>query len=141
MARFTSIQNALIRSVLLSLALAVAISGFVLVGGSAPAFAAEKMKLTKRQTSAENQRDRTKRFIAYLLHGQKFKNAKHSLYYLNTESLEITNEDDLVQWCKANAPGFLNEPTVRIDDLKQAIKRGLDCPFAKIQKNNSLVVR
>ena len=53
MTRFTSIQNALIRSVLLSLALAVAISGFVLIGGSAPAFAAEKMKLTKKKITME----------------------------------------------------------------------------------------
>ena len=101
----------------------------------------EKMRLAKREASAENGRDRTKRFLAYLLQGEKFKSAKNSLYYTSSEALEVKDENELVQWCKMNAPGFLNEPTVRIDDLKKAIKNGLDCPFAEIKKNNSLVVR
>ena len=101
----------------------------------------EKMRLANWQKSPENSRERAKRFHGYLLQGEKFKNARHNIYYTKSEELVVDDEDGLLAWAKANAPGFLNEPTVRADDLKKAIKNGLDCPFAHIQTNTNMVVR
>ena len=101
----------------------------------------EKLRLGKRQKSAENEGERAKRFLAYLLQGEKFKNARHNLYYLSSQELVIDDEAELLKWCKANAPGFLNEPTLRIDDIKKALKNGADIPFAHIQQNRSVVIR
>lgn len=101
----------------------------------------EKMRLAKRQKSAENKRDSAKRFLAWLLQGEKFKNQRHNLYYQRSEELVIDSREDLVEWCKVNAPGFLNEPTIRIDDLKKAMKNGTAVPFAHLQENKNMVVR
>lgn len=101
----------------------------------------EKMRLAKRQSSAEKSATRAKRFIGYLLDGDKFKNARHDVYYLTTQELVIDSEEDLVQWCKVNAPEYLNKPTVRVDDIKKAMKAGREIPFAHIQNNRSVVLR
>lgn len=101
----------------------------------------EKLRLANRQKSAENSRERAKRFLGYLLQGEKFKNARHNIYYTKSKELVIDDEEGLLAWAKANAPGFLNEPTIRVDDLKYAITNGLDCPFAHIQTNTNMVVR
>ena len=101
----------------------------------------EKMKLQKRQKSEENTVERAKRFLAYLLQGEKFKNARHNLYYQTSKELVVDSEDDLIKWCEANAPEFLNKPTLRNEDIKRAIKAGREVPFAHIQENRSVIIR
>lgn len=101
----------------------------------------EKMKLAKRQKSAENAFERAKNYIGLLLGGDKFKNPKHSVYYLTTQELVVDDKEGLLEWAKVNAPGFLNEPTIREGDLKQAMKNGLNIPFAHLQENKNVVVR
>ena len=101
----------------------------------------EKMRLAKRQKSEENASERAKRFLAYLLKGDKFKNARHNLYYLSSQELVIDDAEQLIAWAKMNAPRFLNEPTLRNEDIKRAIKNGMDIPFAHIKENKSVVIR
>lgn len=101
----------------------------------------EKMKLQKRQKSEENASERARRFLAYLLKGEKFKNARHNLFYLISQELVIDDKEQLIAWAKINAPGFLNEPTLREADIKQALKNGSDIPFVHIQNNRTVVIR
>ena len=101
----------------------------------------EKMKLAKWQKTAENRAEWAKRFLGYLLQGEKYKSARHSLYYLENDVIAIDDRDQLLAWCKENAPEFLNKPTLREDDIKKAIQSGRDIPFAHIEKNRSVVVR
>lgn len=101
----------------------------------------EKMRLQKRQKSEENASERAKRFLAYLLKGDKFKNARHNLYYISSQQLVIDDEEQFIAWAKVNAPGFLNEPTLREADIKQALKNGSNIPFAHLQENRNVVVR
>ena len=101
----------------------------------------EKMTLAKRQKREENASERAKRFLAYLLKGEKFKNARHNLYYLTSQQLVVDDEEELIAWCKINAPGFLNEPTLREADIKQALKNGSNIPFAHLQENKNVVVK
>ena len=101
----------------------------------------EKMRLAKRQSNAEKAADRTRRFLGYLLQGQKFKNAKHSLYYQASKKLTIDDRAQLVLWCKINAPEFLYEPAVREEEVKKAIINGRDIPFAHVEENRTVIVR
>lgn len=101
----------------------------------------EKMRLAKRQKSEENASERAKRFLAYLLKGEKFKSARHNIYYLSSQELVIDDREKLIAWAKINAPGFLNEPTLREADIKQALKNGCDIPFVHIQNNKTVVIR
>ena len=52
----------------------------------------EKQALAERQRVAENKAESLKNWIAYALNGEKFKTAKCSISYRNSESVEVTEE-------------------------------------------------
>ena len=52
----------------------------------------EKQALAERQRVAENKAERLKNWLAYALNGEKFKTAKCSISYRNSESVEVTEE-------------------------------------------------
>ena len=52
----------------------------------------EKQALAERQRVAENKAESLKNWLAYALNGEKFKTAKCSISYRNSESVEVTDE-------------------------------------------------
>ena len=52
----------------------------------------EKQALAERQRVAENKAESLKNWLAYALNGEKFKTAKCSVSYRNSESVEVTGE-------------------------------------------------
>ena len=52
----------------------------------------EKQVLEERQKAAENKAESLKNWLAYALNGEKFKTAKCSISYRNSESVEVTEE-------------------------------------------------
>ena len=52
----------------------------------------EKQALAERQRVAENKAESLKNWLAYVLNGEKFKTAKCSISYRNSESVEVTEE-------------------------------------------------
>ena len=52
----------------------------------------EKQALTDRKRVAENKAESLKNWLAYALNGEKFKTAKCSVSYRNSESVEVTEE-------------------------------------------------
>ena len=52
----------------------------------------EKQALADRQRVAENKAESLKNWLAYALNGDKFKTAKCSISYRNSESVEVTEE-------------------------------------------------
>ena len=52
----------------------------------------EKQALAERQRVAENKAESLKNWLAYALNGEKFKTAKCSISYRNSESVEVTEE-------------------------------------------------
>ena len=52
----------------------------------------EKQALADRQRVAENKVESLKNWLAYVLNGEKFKTAKCSISYRNSESVEVTEE-------------------------------------------------
>ena len=101
----------------------------------------EKLKLAKRQAAVEKRMERTKRLLAYLLQGEKWKNGKHSISYRKSDRLVVDDETDLLNWCKVNAPGFLREPEMMLGDIKVAIRNGEAIPFAHVEDQNNVMVR
>lgn len=100
----------------------------------------EKRKLAERQSRLEAKAERAKRLLAYLLHGEKWKNGRHSISYRKSE--EVVCDDDFIQWASVNRPEFLKiEPEVRKTDLKNAMKNGETFEFARIEQKNNIQVR
>ena len=52
----------------------------------------EKQALAERKRVAENKAESLKNWLAYALNGEKFKTAKCSISYRNSESVEVTEE-------------------------------------------------
>lgn len=101
----------------------------------------EKIRLAKRQTTVEKRMERTKRLLAYLLAGEKWKNGKHNISYRKSDRLVVENESDLLEWCKVSGRGFLKEPEMMLGDIKLAIRRGDTIPFAHIEDQNNILIR
>ena len=107
----------------------------------AEALKLEKTKLDKRKKSAENGAERAKRFLAYLLQGEKYKKGAVSISYRKSDKLVIDDEAELLKWAKMNGPGFLKEPELREGDIKTAIKNGAAIPFAHVEMKNNVQVK
>lgn len=92
-----------------------------------------------RAKAKENRAERTKRFIAWLLQGETFEKDGCKVSYKTTTNNVV--EDGFVDWARQHAPGFLNEPTVRKEDLNRAIKAGNVFEFVHQEETKSIVVR
>ena len=107
----------------------------------AEALKAEKAKLDARKKVAENGAERAKRFLAYLLKGEKFEKGVCKISYRRSEGIVIEDRSQLVEWAKQNATEYLKEPKLRDGDIKNAIKKGTAIPFAHIEDRRSIQVK
>lgn len=77
---------------------------------------------SKRAAAKKNRAERTKRFIAWLLKGEKFDKDGAKVSY--TVRRNTVFDDGFIDWAKANAPEYLKEPEIRKADVTAAIKSG-----------------
>lgn len=101
----------------------------------------EKIRLAKRQSAVEKRLERTKRLLAYLLAGEKWKNGKHNISYRKSDKLVMDDEAELLEWCKVSGRGFLKEPEMMLGDIKLAIRRGDNIPFVHLEDQNNIIIR
>ena len=102
----------------------------------------EKQTLAERQRVAENKAESLKNWLAYALNGEKFKTAKCSVSYRNSESVEVTEEglealmrehEDLLTY---KAP----EPNKKA--IKDAIKNdGLTVAGVQLVQKTSTIIK
>ena len=102
----------------------------------------EKQALADRQRVAENKVESLKNWLAYVLNGEKFKTAKCSISYRNSESVEVTEEglealmrdhEDLLTY---KAP----EPNKKA--IKDAIKNdGLTVAGVQLLQKTSTIIK
>ena len=93
----------------------------------------------RRANSIQNRADRIKRFIAYLLQGEKFDKGGALITYRKSE--ECVLDDSFTEWAISNAPELLKwEPSK--SDVKEAIKSGLyeDIP-AHIEERRNIQIK
>jgi len=106
----------------------------------AAAIAGEIKNLTERKRICENKRDRDKRLLAYLLHGEKWKNARHTISYRRSD--QVVLDEGFMEWAEINAPGLLNvkvEP--RKADIKDALKNGVAFEYAHLESKNNIQIK
>lgn len=102
----------------------------------------EKQALAERQRVAENKAESLKNWLAYVLNGEKFKTAKCSISYRNSESVEVTEEglealmrehEDLLTY---------KEPEPNKKAIKDAIKNdGLTVAGVQLLQKTSTIIK
>ena len=107
----------------------------------AEAIKKEKQVLADRQKAAENRADSLKKWLAYTLNGEKFKTAKCSVSFRNTESVEVTEEglenlmkehDELLTY---------KNPEPNKTAIKAALKDGLNVEGVQLVQNTSTIIK
>ena len=107
----------------------------------AEAIKKEKLVLAERQKAAENKAESLKKWLAYVLEGEKFKTAKCSVSFRKTDSVEVTEEgianlmkehDELLTY---KAP----EPNKKA--IKDAINDGLNVRGVQLVHNVSTIIK
>ena len=111
----------------------------------ADAIAAEIRKLQKRKKVAENRADQRKRWIAYLLKGEKFQKGSCAVSYRKSDEVKFDddNPQKFIEWAQKNHPELLTvkAPEPNKVDIKKAIKAGMDVSFAHIETKNNIQVK
>ena len=109
------------------------------------AIAAEIKKLQKRKKAAENRSEQRKRWIAYLLKGEKFQKDACTISYRKSDEIRFDDDDPqkFVEWAKRNHPELLTqkEPEPSKTEIKKAIKAGMDVDFAHIETKNNIQIK
>ena len=108
----------------------------------AEALKAEKMAFAERQKVAENKMESLKNWLYYALEGQKFKTAKCSVSYRNTESVEVTNAG-LENLMKEHEELLTyKQPEPNKTAIKNAIKNdGLKVDGVQLVQNVSTIIK
>ena len=99
----------------------------------------EAASVQKRANALTNRAERIKRFVAFLLQGEKFDKDGAKISYRKSE--ECVLDSDFTEWAISNAPELLKwEP--RKTDVKEALKSGLyeDIP-AHIEERRNIQIK
>jgi len=111
----------------------------------AEAIKAERAKLMIRQKRAEESAERMKRWLAWLLKGEKFQKDACTISYRASEEVvfDDDNSDQFIEWAEENAPELLTykKPEPKKMDIKKAIKAGKVVEFAHIQSKNNVQIK
>lgn len=116
----------------------------------AEAIKEEKMRLATRQKRAEESAERLKRWLAWLLKGEKFDNGVCKISYRRSEEVVFEKDENgkekteqFVLWADKNFPSLLSykKPEPNKTEIKKAIKAGLEVDFATVQAKNNIQVK
>lgn len=104
----------------------------------AEAIKKEKMKLASRQKACENKLQSLKQYLSYVLDGNKFKDARVSIYYKSTKSVEFAPDYNYF-----NLPEQYQKITVepRKTEIAKAIEAGEEINGVQLVEKNSIVIR
>lgn len=116
---------------------------YINLNAEAEAIKAEKMKLAVRQKRAEESADRLKRWLAYLLKGQKFQKDACKISYRESSEVVFDDPEKFVLWADKNFPSLLNykQPEPSKTEIKKAINAGLTVDYASIAKKQNIQVK
>lgn len=108
----------------------------------AEAIKTEKQALAERQKVAENKVESLKKWLAYALNGEKFKTAKCSVSFRNTESVEVTDEglENLMRGGNDELLTY-DKPKPNKTAIKAAIKDGLNVQGVQLVQNVNTIIK
>ena len=111
----------------------------------AEAIKAERAKLMIRQKRVEESAERLKRWLAWLLKGEKVKEGACTISYRASEEVVFDNDnsDQFIEWASDHAPELLTykKPEPKTADIKRAIKAGKVIEFAIIKTKKNLIIK
>lgn len=110
----------------------------------ADAYKAEKDAFAAREKAAKNKAESLKKWLADALQGEKFTTAKTAVSFRKSESVEIQDEDRLIVWAMGNGHEDLltfAAPSVNKTAIKQALKNGVEMPWATMRENQNIQIK
>ena len=118
--------------------LALAVKNMV---AEAKAIKAEEDALAQRRRQTEAKADRAKKYLDYVLGGEKFKSARVAVGYRKSTKLELA--PGFVEWAMEHAPDYLRykDPEPDKTAITAAIKGGTMVPGADLTENVSITIK
>ena len=108
------------------------------VAAEARAIRDEAAAVQKRANALQNRAERIKRFLAYLLKGEKFEKDGVKISYRKSEVCVL--DDGFILWAKNHRPELL-EMKAKQADVKAALKAGDKMQFAHIEERSNIQVK
>lgn len=107
----------------------------------AEALKAEKQALAERQKVAENKAESLKKWLAYVLDGQKFSTSKCAVSFRKTEVVEVTPDGLNALMHEHDELLTYKTPEPNKTAIKQAIKDGLNVAGVQLVQNVSTIIK
>ena len=123
---------------------------YINLTAEAEAIKTEKLKLAARQSRAEKQAERLKRWLSYLLKGEKFQKDAVKISYRKSDEVVFDKDEDgnektdaFVEWADKNFPSLLNykKPEPIKAEIKKAIKAGMEVDFAHLVDKQNIQIK
>ena len=98
----------------------------------ATAIKAERDALMERQKQTEREADRAKKYLEYVLQGEKFSTPKVAVSYRSSSRLEV--DEGFIAWAKRRAKNLLTikEPEPNKTAIKEMLKRNEKVPHVQM---------
>ena len=101
----------------------------------------EKDSFAQREKVALNRAKNLKNYLAFLLQGEKFKTEKVAISWRKSEQVQVDDENFMLWAKEQNAFLRWKEPEVDKVALKDAIKSGVEVPYARLVENQSIQIK
>ena len=117
------------------------------LNAEAEAVKAEADKLTARKRALDNKIAGLKMWLMIALDGEKLKTPRCNVYQTHSQRLAVIgDEKDLIAWLERNAKDprdyiRYREPELRKDEIKKALKDGIEIEYAKLEETESVVIK
>lgn len=103
---------------------------------------AEIEKIKKKIETVNKKIESKKNFLAEVLNGEKFKTARTSLYFKESNPVEIEDGTSFMAWAKENAPELLTfRPEPSKTKIGEWLDSGKEVPGAKRERKLNPVIR
>ena len=107
----------------------------------AKAIREEAAALSERARRAEKSAESAKRYLAYVLNGEKYSSPRASVSWRRSTS--VKPEADFVSWAMDNRDDLLRykDPEPNLTDIKRALDSGEEIPFVHLETKTSAVIK
>lgn len=107
------------------------------------AIKAEEKLLSARRKSKENEAERLKNFVTYILNGDRFETAKVSVTWRKSEKLEVTNEEKAINWLRRHRLTDLIKKveSIKSSEVKKLVKSGTEVSGVALITNNNIQIK
>lgn len=114
------------------------------LSSTASAIKAEVDTLMERKRVAERRCESLKRYLAYILQGEKFTTPRCAVSFRKSTSVQVDDSEKLVRWLEQN--GYddcvkYKEPEVSKAEVGKLLKSGMPVPFAHLEYKQSVGVK